>query len=166
MIANRVLAALLAGFALVTGEASAAFFDDVSIAANSGWVDTGIEVRAGDLITISATGSASPNGVNNFNGPDGDGGDCGTCISLVPGSRYALVGRIGAAGAPFLVGSSFSATASEAGELFLGFNDDFHGDNGGSFVVSGSVVPEPSLLGAGFAAAAALAMVRRLRRRS
>jgi cysteine-rich repeat protein len=118
-------------------------FGDLAIAADAGWVSTGIEVRAGDLLSISATGSASPNGVDNFQGPDGDGGNCDTCIVMLPGSRYALVGRIGAGGAPFIVGSSFSATVSDAGILFLGFNDDFHGDNAGSYVVAGSVALEP-----------------------
>jgi hypothetical protein len=119
------------------GGAAAVPFAGVSVPATASWVDTEIAIDSGDALAISATGSASPNGVNNFNGPDGD--DCGTCIAPVPNSRYALVGRIGVAGASFLVGSNYSGTASDSGSLFLAFNDDFHADNGGSFLASGSV---------------------------
>jgi hypothetical protein len=110
--------------------------DDVSVPATANWVDSGIEIASGDTLVSSATGSASPNGTTNFNGPDGDGAACITCIAPGPTSRYALVGRIGAAGTPFLIGSSFSETVSESGSLFLAFNDDFFGDNGGSFLAS------------------------------
>lgn len=150
---SKLLVAIgLTPLMLVASGASATAFSDISVPANAGWFDSGVVISADDVLSISATGSASPNGVDNFNGPDGDGGDCATCIALVPNSRYALVGRIGAAGTPFLIGSSFSATVSESGSLFLGFNDDYFGDNAGSFLVSGSVVPEPStglLLGTG-----------------
>ncbi len=136
----------LLGFLLTfsfSAPASALSFTDLPIAANLGWVDTGITISIGDLLDMTATGSASGGSI--FNGPDGDGGPCATCIAPVPNSHYALVGRIGPGpGTEFLVGSSFSGTASAAGTLFLGFNDDVHADNAGFFLVSGTVIPEPS----------------------
>ena len=63
------------------------------------------------------------------------------------------MGRIGPGpGTEFLIGVSYSGIAAFAGTLYLAFNDDFHGDNAGSFLVSGTVIPEPTtalLLAAG-----------------
>ncbi len=126
-------------------------FTDFSVDATASWVDTGILINIGDQIDMTATGSASGGSV--FNGPEGDGGPCFTCIAPVPASHYALVGRIGPGpGTEFLVGASYSGTAAAAGNLFLAFNDDIHTDNAGSFLVSGTVIPEPTtalLLAAG-----------------
>ncbi len=118
-------------------------FTDFSVDATASWVDTGILIGLGDQIDMTATGLASGGSI--FNGPDGDGGACGSCIAPVLASHYALVGRIGPGpGTEFLVGASYSGTAAAAGNLFLAFNDDVHLDNSGSFLVSGTVVPEPS----------------------
>jgi RHS repeat-associated protein len=47
---------------------------------------------------------------------------------------WSLVGRIGADGTPFDVGSAATINAS-AGELYLGVNDNFYSDNSGSWTV-------------------------------
>lgn len=117
---------------LVAGSAWALTSNE-TVDATAGWVDTGIPVVMGDAIEINATGLGSPNGVD-FYGPDGDGGDCVTCLVTIAGSRYALVGSVGAApGSEFVVGSTFAGTAPATGNLFLAFNDDVFGDNAGSF---------------------------------
>jgi cysteine-rich repeat protein len=144
MRARPPIFALLAHLLFFVGQASATTFTDILIDANAAWVDTGIAIEVGDVLEMTATGSASPhqpNAIPNFDGPDGDGGDCATCIAPLPNSRYALVGRIGVAGGnEFVVGSSYSGVAAQAGNLFLAYNDDFYGDNAGSFLVSGSVI--------------------------
>ena len=118
-------------------------FTDFSVDATASWVDTGILINIGDQIDMTATGSASGGSVPN--GPAGDGGPCVTCIAPVPASHYALVGRIGPGpGTEFLVGASYSGMAADAGTLYLAFNDDNHADNSGSFLVSGTVIPEPT----------------------
>jgi len=118
-------------------------FTDFSVDATASWVDTGILIGLGNQIDMTAEGMAS--GGSTPNGPAGDGGACGSCIAPVPFSHYALVGRIGPGpGTEFLVGENYSGTAAAAGNLFLAFNDDFHDDNMGFFLVSGTVVPEPS----------------------
>jgi hypothetical protein len=141
---------LLLSFSFST-PAFAISFTDFSVDATLAWVDTGILIGIGDQIDMTATGTASGGSI--FNGPEGDGGPCASCIAPVPASHYALVGRIGAGpGTEFLVGASYSDTAAAAGNLFLAFNDDNHVDNAGFFLVSGTVVPEPStalLLAAG-----------------
>ncbi len=99
-------------------------FTDFFVDATASWVDTGILIDIGDQIDMTATGLASGGSII-FNGPDGDGGPCGSCIAPVPASHYALVGRIGPGpGTEFLVGASYSGTATAAGSLFLAFNDD------------------------------------------
>ncbi len=118
-------------------------FTDFSVDATASWVDTGILINIGDQIDITAAGLASGGAI--FNGPAGDGGPCGSCIAPVPASHYALVGRIGPGpGTEFLVGAIYSGTAVAAGNLFLAFNDDIFADNAGSFLASGTVLPEPS----------------------
>ena len=140
-------------------------FTDFSVDATASWVDTGILIGIGNQIDMTATGSASGGSI--FNGPAGDGGACGSCIAPVPASHYALVGRIGLGpGTEFLVGASYSGTATAAGNLFLAFNDDNHADNAGFFLASGTVLtPEPStalLLAVGlFGLAASRRRVRR-----
>jgi hypothetical protein len=52
----------------------------------------------------------------------------------------ALIGRIGANGSPFLVGSSYSGNVG-AGRLFLRQNDTATFDNGGAFI--GTITADP-----------------------
>lgn len=114
---------------------------DFQVSATAGWVSTGIALQPGDRFALLAAGLAAESQAGWDGGgrtPDGDGGECGTCIAPLPASRYALVGRIGSQ--LILVGSSFEGTAIDAGTLELGFNDDFHGDNLGSYVVSSTAV--------------------------
>jgi hypothetical protein len=47
----------------------------------------------------------------------------------------ALIGRIGDRGVPFGIGNQTSLTMPDAGQLFLGINDDEVSDNSGSFTV-------------------------------
>ena len=77
-------------------------------------------------------------------GPEGSGpGACdvpGETCCLAPGlDNNALVGRIGT-GDPFLIGSSYYDTATEAGTLYLGMNETVYcggcADNEGSWTAS------------------------------
>lgn len=49
----------------------------------------------------------------------------------------ALVGRIGLEGEPFIIGSNFTFTPTESGDLYLTDNDnlDFYSDNNGHFYI-------------------------------
>jgi len=114
------------------------------VEATAAWVSTGLVLQPGDAFALTATGIAHESPASDERTPDGDGGGCGTCLITLPGSRYALVGRIGSH--EFIVGSSFASLAEDAGTLELAFNDDFHGDNSGSYVASSARVP-PLLTG-------------------
>ena len=118
------------------------------------WQNTGLFLNEGDQFALTATGIASVSPAHAANGgstPDGDGGnvDIGLApTARLPGSRYALVGKIGTElEGEFLVGSSFSGVANDTGFLYLGFNDTHYFDNSGFFTVStASAVPESSSL--------------------
>jgi hypothetical protein len=113
------------------------------------WVDTGIVVRPGQSLEITATGLWTSG--RSFVGPDGyadpwadnffnldDLGACGICATTPAPHHGALVGYLGdappAAGSyrsksvraearkVFLVGSSLSRPVTETGRLWLAFN--------------------------------------------
>ena len=103
----------------------------VTVDASKQWVDTNVDLNAGDRVQFTATGEITypqegktqgrkfgPEGLpRGFSGllhqyPVGDGG------------RGALIGRLGApdSGQPFLVGPGKEFVAPVAGRLFLGIN--------------------------------------------
>ncbi len=104
------------------------------------WQPTGVTVTAGTPLTITAApGSAWSKGGRAWTAA-GNAGDptTGPNCPMSGAPRMALIGRIGPAGAPFLVGTELSATASTSGELYLAPNDDWYllWDNAGSLSVS------------------------------
>ncbi len=106
-------------------------------------VDTGIEVRAGDQITISASGSVTAGQRVGVVSADGARGGATSIFGVsrrpVPTAGVgALIGYLSQSGAttqPFLVGSQLVFTAQTDGRLFLLVNDDNYNDNSGSFSV-------------------------------
>ena len=102
------------------------------------WQATGVTVRAGETLTVTATGQSWTNGGRTWTA-SGDAADLvfGQNCPLSGAPRMALVGRIGAAGAPFLVGAQKELTAAAGGELYLAPNDDWYllWDNAGALSV-------------------------------
>jgi PEP-CTERM motif len=141
---------------------------DVFAAANSSsggvGADTGLDIGIGDSFSItaalddcwSAGGGAR---TSNADGLVGIGGACQPSADFGLWSQDglsapfgSLVGRLGAAGSFFVVGTDFAATASETGRLFLYYWDSNSGDNSGLVTANvtvrdGGVVPEPTTLG-------------------
>ncbi len=108
--------------------------------ADEAWTDTGIDIRAGDRLSIEAvSGEWSPWAGGSYDAL-GSGGDprC-DCNVLLGASHAALIGRIGD-GRPFLVGDDFLGASGEAGRLFLGINDTRLEDNDGSIRVRVEVI--------------------------
>jgi hypothetical protein len=101
------------------------------------WTDTGIDVRAGDLLDIDASGMIrfSP-GAFDTAGPNG-AGHLATARAPLPRLAIgALIGRVGNS-APFLVGENRAGLRAPAtGRLQLGINDDNLSDNSGQFIVT------------------------------
>jgi hypothetical protein len=105
-------------------------------------VDTGIELRTGDQVTITATGSVTAGRragvVSADGGRQGAAGILGASAYPVPTAGVgALVGYIlqnnGQMSQVFLVGSQATFTTPVDGRLYLMVNDDNYSDNSGSF---------------------------------
>ena len=104
--------------------------------------DTGIDLRAGDQVTITATGNITAGPRAGVVSPDGGRPSAsaifGTNTRPVPTAGVgALIGYIvqpnGQTSQPFLIGSQQTFTTPVDGRLFLLVNDDNYSDNSGSF---------------------------------
>ena len=185
----RGLTGILVGIVLMIG-ATNAKSDTTSVLGNvSGWQDAGVDVTAGQLLYVNASGNihfgagstsyTDPNGL----GPDQDGSARHSQAIAPDAVEFSLVAKIGGTeqvgtgtpvpedypgrGAGF-VGSSYSRVIPTSGRLYLAYNDALvFWDNSGTFSVNVGVVPEPStiiLLSAG--AVSLLAYVRRRRKQT
>lgn len=116
---------------------------DVQVPGNSRGVDAGIDVRAGDQITFTATGTIVAGQRAGTVGPEGGRSTgFGSIIGTrpVPNAGVgALIGYIrmldGQNSQPFFIGSSLTWTAPADGRLYLLVNDDNYNDNSGAFSV-------------------------------
>ena len=115
----------------------------ITVPGTSRGTDTGIDVRAGDPITITATGLVIAGRRIGEVGPEGArtsglSGIIGTRPVPTAGAG-ALIAYIrmanGQLSQPYLVGNSLASTVPVDGRLVLAINDDDYSDNGGSFTV-------------------------------
>ena len=115
----------------------------INVPGTSRSTDTGIDVRSGDQITFTATGTVVAGRRTGEVGPEGGrntgfGSIVGTkpVPSAGPG---ALIGFIrmsdGQTSQAFLIGSQLTFTVPADGRLILAINDDDYSDNSGSFSV-------------------------------
>ena len=115
----------------------------VRVSANAPWTDTGIDLRAGDSVTVTASGLIAVEAGRPITpkGPGGFAPDCAAAASIYggrfgtfPSPRlpcWSLIGRVGGNGLVFEVGSKGSFRAGSNGRLLLGINDDsFNGNSG------------------------------------
>jgi len=115
----------------------------INVAGTSRGTDTGIDVRAGDPINITASGLIVAGSRVGQVGPDGQvstGFSSGINARPVPTAGVgALIGYIrqanGQMSAAYLVGSQLTSTVPVDGRLILAVNDDNYSDNSGSFIV-------------------------------
>lgn len=117
--------------------ATAAGRETVRVDPKHRWTDTGINVRAGDVVTFDASGTITMR--------IGDAGDTATPAGstrnrtaddapILNQKAGALIARIGEY-SPSFIGSRTTWTAPVSGRLYLGVNDDYLDDNSGEFVV-------------------------------
>ncbi len=127
--------ASLAAFALCQGVAQtvpAATGSDYSLNVSTAqpWTDTGVDLQAGDVLNITASGSqkCDPHGANDA---------ASESVSLPVGDALpgALIAKLQAQGSPVLVGSGKEIKADTSGHLFLGVNAGNNAPCQGSFVV-------------------------------
>lgn len=103
----------------------------------SDWTDTGIDLRAGDVIVISAAGTVT-GAQGRSTGPAGlPRGflDLLKAFEVNNAGLGALIGRIGSSDAaiPFLVGEAKRLEVPRSGRLFLGMNKSGNDSLDGSF---------------------------------
>jgi EF hand len=112
----------------------------VRVNAQQRWADSGMVVRAGDTVTLEATGSiqmsddakdtANPAGSNTGRrAPDAP------VLNQLAGGLIAQIDNYG----PIFLGGRRTFTAPVSGRLYFGVNDDHLADNRGEFVVNVSV---------------------------
>jgi hypothetical protein len=108
----------------------------VTVDASRGWVDTGIDLRGGDIVQIQATGTVTlSTNASDVADPSGSRTNRRASSSPLPAEPAgALIARVGNA-APMRAGGRQSFTANGTGRLFLAVNDDFFDDNIGTFRV-------------------------------
>lgn len=115
----------------------------INVPGTSRGTDTGLDVREGDQLTFTASGTVIAGRRTGQVGPEGGRS---TGFGAIIGTRPvptagpgALIGYLrlpnGQLSQPFLIGSQLSFTATADGRLFLAINDDDYSDNGGSFSV-------------------------------
>ena len=112
---------------------------ELDVAASAGWLDTGVDVRAGDSLQFTTTGSLDL-GSGKSAGPQGAQRgfrDLIKSYAVNEAGLGALIGRVGSSDAavPFLIGSGRQAQIQRAGRLFLSINKTSSDNPSGSFHV-------------------------------
>ena len=105
-------------------------------------MDTGLDLRPSDVLTISASGTVSVRNGKSTSSVTAAGANRGfrDLLKSYPvneAGQGALIGRVGSndAATPFLVGASKSWTSPRAGRLFLGINKSGNDAPDGTFHV-------------------------------
>jgi hypothetical protein len=114
----------------------------VRVIGDQRWTDTGITVRAGDTMTLDATGTMrlSDNGNDMANPAGSTTGRRAPDAPVLNQPAGGLLARIDNYG-PIFLGGRRTFTAPVTGQLYFGVNDDHLADNRGEFVVNVSVSP-------------------------
>jgi len=118
------------------------FVRSLTIPGDATWVDTGVDVAAGDIVEFGAVGKVywKKNSADSC-GPDGVPGK-GFWKPVSNANTGALIAKIGTGSSDyFVIGSKFRGRATKGGRLFLGINDDNNFDNRGEFEVRIAVGP-------------------------
>jgi Ca2+-binding EF-hand superfamily protein len=104
----------------------------IAVASNRTWTDTGINVNAGQTVTISADGRIRiARDAADF--ITASGADSRVADAIMPSAPIGgLVARFGNS-APVFVGQNRTFRAPRSGRLYLGVNDSFWEDNTGQF---------------------------------
>lgn len=110
---------------------------DVRVDARTAWTDTAIVVRPGQTVYFTARGKVRW-GPGRQDGPEGERDSPRNDGRPIPSRpAAALIGRIGDEEAAFFIGDGAEGIRMRSGgKLLLGINDDYLGDNNGTFDVT------------------------------
>jgi hypothetical protein len=126
----------------------------IQVPANVPWTDTGINLRQGDSVEVTATGRVAVETTGRIppKAPGGFAPDCRAAAAIYGGRFgvfpapqlpcWSLIGRIGANGIIFEVGARGTFQARRDGRLFLGINDDTLANNAGFWTAAVTVLRE------------------------
>jgi hypothetical protein len=116
----------------------------INVPGNRQWAQTGIRVKKGERISLSASGTISNNPQDTGRDPDGSStqfqNETRDWNPLPEANDLSLIGRVGRI--LFAVGRSRDIQIPADGELELGVNDNNVNDNEGSWEVL--ITPQPS----------------------
>ncbi len=117
---------------------------DMQVGGSQQWTDTGIDLLAGDQVTITSEGTIDY-GIQHA-APAGLPRTWREVISSLPVNSAgvgALIGRLGPAGVemPFLAGAQKQLTITHAGRLFLGINQAASSSGTGAYNVKVQIAP-------------------------
>ena len=106
----------------------------VVVSSTQRWVDSGTDVRAGDVIQVQAEGSIRmSDNANDSASPSGSSSGRRAAAAPLPDRPAgALIARIGA-GLPVYVGDRGEFSAATSGRLYFSVNDDHLLDNSGEY---------------------------------
>lgn len=115
--------------------------NEVKIAANQGWQDTGVELQSGERVLIEYISGQATDGedaIIDGSGIDYSCGHSGCCEPIPEARRSSLIGRVGRIDDDiFSIGNGVEITVDKKGNLFLRINDCNSGlnDNSGNLRV-------------------------------
>ena len=111
---------------------------NVVVPSTQRWFDTGIDVRAGEVIDYRATGTIRMSTTDNNDNASPAGALSGRRADNAPFSDRpagALIARVGN-GTPLFLGDRGQISIANTGRLFLSVNDDYLQDNSGDYRVT------------------------------
>ena len=113
---------------------------EVQLTGEESWIDTGIDVQAGERVLITATGTLRYADAKNDNGPEGLARGFRDLLRVLPfneAGRGALIGRIGDKDTvqPFLIGARRDVTAPISGRLSVAVNQTTDDAGSGNYAV-------------------------------
>jgi hypothetical protein len=113
---------------------------EIQLTGDESWLDTGIEIQAGEHLLIAATGNLRYADAKNDNGPEGLARGFKDLIRILPfndAGRGALIGRIGDADTAqtFLIGARSEVIAPVFGRLAVGINQTTSDTGDGTYAV-------------------------------
>jgi len=113
---------------------------EVQLTGDASWMDTGIDVQAGEHVLVTGAGKLRYADAKNDNGPEGLGRGFEDLLRVLPfnkAGRGALIGRIGDkdTAQPFVIGARRDVVAHISGRLSVGINQTENDVGDGNYTV-------------------------------
>ncbi|HXN93771.1 MAG TPA: hypothetical protein VN879_04675, partial [Candidatus Acidoferrales bacterium] len=113
---------------------------EVQLTGEESWIDTSIDIQAGERVLITATGKLRYADAKDDNGPDGLPRGFKDLLRALPfneAGRGALIGRIGdkETAQPFVIGARRDVVAPVSGRLSVGINQADNDTGDGNYTV-------------------------------